>query len=218
MTRAAFRQRPLRYQLLPIVTLVFAGLWAGAAWWQARRVESVNAARLFGMAFGGAAAQELEIEAANTAPGTGEPSEAAPTGPVRSPLFPGLQLGPPRPTPEEERAVRRLQERIAYTEVVVLVWRRAMYAVASILALTGILGLLTLYVRGPHLAAATIMVAAMVATLVGMRLLQSPDGGGLPRLSIWSHVIVSVGMSAYPVALILLLARKLKAAPTKGTA
>lgn len=192
--------------MLPIVTILVAGVWAGLCWRESRQILSVNAARVFGMAFGGPA-----IPADDESPfdeHLDDIPEPQPSGPIRSPLFPGLQLAPP--SPEASRAMRRHQEQIAFTEVVVLVWKRSMYGVAGLLGLVGLIGVLTRQVRGPHLFASVVMPAAMVATLVGMRLLQSPEGGGLPPLSIWSHVIVGVGMSAYPVVLIVLLWRRVK--------
>jgi hypothetical protein len=204
------RNRLMRYQLVPVLSVFVAGLWAGACWWQARRVERVNAARVFAMAYGGSALQELDDRAGSDDPDDTFEDEPMPSGPIRSPLIPGLQFAPAALSPDETRAIRQLQQQIGYTEVVVLVWKRAMFGVAGLLGLVGLIGILTSWVRGPHLFAAVIMLAGMAATLVGMRLLQSPDGGGLPPLSVWSHVIVAAGMSVYPAMLIVLFVRKPK--------
>jgi len=216
MAPPASRKRPLRYKLVPVLTLLIAGLWAWAGWQQARAVEKVNSARILGMVFSGSALRELDQEAGeleNESAGDHErPSRTAPEppAPTRSPLFPGLQLEPEIPSPEERRAIRKLEEQIVFTEGVIYVWKRGMFGVAALVGGLGLIGIATRYVRRPHLFASAVMLAAMVTTLIGMQLLESPEGGGLEPLSIWSHIIVGVSMSAYPVILIVLLARKPK--------
>ncbi len=197
-------------------------LWAMFTGWQASQVATVNTSRVVAMAFGGGAIlddpedegsppkspSETSLPADEESEEPDEDTDSS-GGPVRSSMFPGLNLD--TSAQREAREARlRLQRQVGTTEVIVYIWKRVMLGLAVVIGALGAIGLLTRFVRGPHLLAAGLMLAAMAGTIYGMRLLQSPDGGGLPQLSTWSYLIVALTMSAYASVLIALYARKFR--------
>ena len=97
-----------------------------------------------------------------------------------------------------------------YAEAAVWGWERALYGVAALLALAGLIGLATRWVRGPHLVAAVAILLSTVGTLIGMRVLVDPTRGAFHPLPIQSYVLVIVCQSAYGVVLLAGFGRKKK--------
>jgi hypothetical protein len=173
-----------------------AGAWALGTDKVAGHVKTINFARMVGAAMTGGM--------------TGQP--AVPR--LRSnQIFPFAPPPPPQRTPEEIEAFKKNREQIAYAEGVVYLWETFMYWMVRFLVMVGIVSLLAGWARGLHLMAAVVILLSTAATLIGLNFLIDPEKGGLPRLSIWTHIIVAAIQSAYGVVLLIAFARKATGKP-----
>ncbi len=180
-----------RRRVIPLVTLLVAAGWAWGAWRVAGHVKSANFARIIAAAMTGSLTQDLESG-----------STVSPGHSLTLPLMPP----PPPMTPAERQELRRealrQREAIAYVEVCVAIWERAMYAVAGLLAVAALVSWATGRTRPIHLVAAAVILASTVATLIALHLLVDPQRGAMPPLSTWTDVIVAVTQGGYGVVLI----------------
>ncbi len=144
-------------------------------------------------------------------------------------LLPGLRLPPvsqPATAPADGRpdgghlpvSIPELKRATAYTEAVVHLWERAMFAVAGGVGLTGLASLLTRRKRPCHLIAAALILASTGATLIGLALLVDPERGALPPLPVRLYFYVGIIQSAYGWVLLALHARPGRRPQQVGTA
>jgi hypothetical protein len=180
-----------RDRILAICTLAMAGLWAIATYAAARHVERANSTRIIG--------------ALMTAGLTPRPNPYT-TQPARG-LWAAMTLSP-EVYAEHERRQKQEARQIGVTEGIVYYWKRAMWALAGLLALLALLALVGRAARACHLAIALLMLLGTALTLTAMRLLQSPQWGGLLPLSVGSHILIAAAGSAYPMVLLLLFWQK----------
>ncbi|MBI4581734.1 MAG: hypothetical protein HY718_18705 [Planctomycetes bacterium] len=200
--------------MVPCASLIVAGLFAWGTQQIAAHVREYNGARAAGGLF---IAGMLANRGAGGDPGTspghiglpalplpgmvGASSPAADDGDISSKPRPGAGDGdasdsrPPAAVPE--LPLERLTRATAHAETIVFVWERVMYGVAAVLGLAGVVGLATSWVRVSHLIAAIVVLLSAVGTIVGMRLLVSPDGGAFHELSVKSYVVAGVVQSLY---------------------
>lgn len=193
-------RKPVAHRVTPVLTLLVAVAWVVAASHLADHVGTVNFARGLGAAMTGALIDRDETEDADP-----------PLDPLLS-LFPPVSA--PAPTaPKQPERVEELRRQILYVEGILFVWRAVMYLVAGVLLVVGLTGCFTRRVRGPHLAAAVLVLLSVPATVVAMELLAAEDKGGLGRLSLWTYLLVAVAQSLYAFVLLLILTRRRPTAP-----
>lgn len=178
-----------RERVFVLVTLVVAVAWLWGAWRVAEHVKRINFARLVGSAMVGGMA--------------GHPDS-------QSLLPPLLPLPRPAAPDELEQAGRRhaLQEQTRWVETVIYVWRSVMNAVAAVLAILAVVSHVTGRARAVFLAAAAIILASCVVSVVGMLFLVAPERGGLPPLRGLAYVVVVAVQSAYGLVLLAAFARR----------
>ena len=182
-----------RNRVFAILTLIFAAAWAGATWKVAGHIKTINLARLVGAAMTGSIADKPSVPRLRS-----------------NQLFPYIPVPSSQITEQEIESAKRIREQIAYVEGVVYVWETSMYLMVRFLVMTGLVSLMAGWARPLHLTAAILILLSTVGTLIGLDFLIDPDRGGLPRLSIWTHVMVAVVQSAYGVVLLAAFACKPK--------
>ncbi len=170
--------------VIPAVTLVVAAAWAYGAHRAADHVRRANFTRMVAalVTGGGGAA------------GTAEQS------PLQSLL--GASRQPTRATtaPAADSPLRRHS---GWVEGIATYWERTMYVIAAGLGLVALGSLVTRQGRPLHLAAAGVMLAATVGTLICMWMLMTPRFGDLPALSPWTFVLMALAQSGYAVFLLI---------------
>ena len=114
-------------------------------------------------------------------------------------------------TEKENDSAKRIKEQIAYVEGIVYVWETFMYWFVRFLVMTGIVSLGAGWTRPLHLMAAGIILLSTVGTLIGLNFLVDPEKGGLPRLSIWTHIMAAAAQSIYGIVLLIAFIGKPKA-------
>ncbi len=172
------------HRVIAVVTLVVAAAWAYGAHRAADHVRRTNFTRMVAaMVTGGGAA-------------AGTPTQS----PLQSLL--GASRQPTRVTtaPAADSPLRRYS---GWVEGIATYWERTMYVIAAGLGLVALGSLVTRQGRLLHLAAAGVMLAATVGTLVCMWMLMTPRFGDLPALSPWTFVLVAVAQSIYAVFLLI---------------
>ncbi len=187
-----------RERAFVLVTLAVAGAWLWGTWQVAEHVKRMNFARLIGSAMVGSGADQPDSF---------------------SPLPPLLPL-PGWAAPDEADAIhnpQRLREQTRWVETVVYVWRCVMNGVAAALAVLAILVRLTHRPRALFLAAAAIMLASSLVTVVGMLFLVAPERGGLPPLRGLAYLVVVAVQSAYGLVLLAVFARRATVQADKPT-
>ena len=121
-------------------------------------------------------------------------------------------MNPPETADEEETTAamtaaqmrKLIRQQIPAVEVIVHIWRWAMWGVGGWLGLMSLLAAISSRARPFMLMAVGVILLSTIASLVAMRLLIDPDYGGMPPLLIWSYIIVAAGQSAW--AWVLLIA------------
>ncbi len=172
------------------MTVNVAVLWVICAWFAARHVGTMNAARAVGALM------------------TAHMGSAPPVGAGGRPSLFSAIMGTQPLTPEQREAQQQVARQTAAVEVIVLIWERGVWVIAGLLDLLALLAVLTRRVRGFHLTAAVIILLATGATLVAMRLLMHPDYGGMPPLSILSYTLVGAVQGLYGLILLAAFWRK----------
>ena len=178
--------RPRRDWILAVLPLVVAGAWAFGTYKVASHVKTINLARLIGAAMTGGLTDEQAVPRMQ-----------------HSQVFPFVPAPSPHRTPEEIEAFKRNREQIAYVEGVVYIWETAMYWMVRFLITVGIVSLLAGWSRGLHLMAAVVILLSTSVTMIGFNFLVDPEKGGLPPLSVWTHILVASIQSSYGVVLLI---------------
>jgi hypothetical protein len=171
--------------LLPVLTFLVAALWAWGAWAAVKHTGSVNTTRAL-----------LMLMTPSTMPASNPYFQARPSHNIFSVL-----AGAATVTSEQRAAQEKLQQQIGMTEGILLVWKWCMWALAGIFTLLTLTGLTMGRSRGCQIAVGVLMLAGVALTLLGMRLMQLPDWGGMPPLSPLSYVLVALVQGAYAVVL-----------------
>jgi hypothetical protein len=211
----------MRDRLIPPISLLMACLCAWGTWRVASEVRAYNSNR----AVGG-------LLAAGMMGGKHDKSASAPVVNERTglpwlsfpPMEPPVEVnaanpsGTPEIAPEPVELVRplpmsELTAASAAAEVIVHVWERIMYGVAALLATAGLIGVLSRWVRGPHLIAAAIILLSTLGTLIGMRMLVDPSRGAFHSLPLESYLLAGIGQAGYGVVLLATFARKQRPMP-----
>lgn len=214
--------------MVAIATLFFAAGWAVAAHHLARHVGSINVARLLGAMMAAGAGAGAAIDASGNAgampeseyhpaaPSAGHALATRPATPQSQPSpFAGRPrsffslLGAARPTEAQQEEIRRLQRQTTAVEVILNVWRIAMFVAAGAMMFLAVLAATTRHARRWLLGISGIIFLSTLATLAAMHLLERPDLGGLPPLSVLSYAIVALVQGAYGFVLIALRSRQL---------
>ena len=192
--------RPRRDWIFAVLTLVIALGWAFGTDIVAGHVKTMNSARFLGAVMTGSITDQPTVPRLRS-----------------NQLIPFAPAPPPGRTPEDIEAFKKNQEQIAYTEGVVYVWETFMYWMVRFLVMVGVVSLLAGWARGLHLTAAVVILLSTAATLIGFNFLIDPEKGGMPRLSIWTHIIVAAVQSAYGLVLVIAFARKATGKPASVT-
>ncbi len=201
----------MRDRLLPPLSAAVACLLALGTWQVAGRVREYNSNRAVGgLIVAGMMAGRASSSPANT--GLTEPGSARVNPRTGLPLLTFPQL--PSSLPDEQGGampalpVAQLTRATSYAEVVVYAWERIAYVGVAVLGLAGLMGMVTRWVRGPHVLAATLLLLGTIATLVGMRLLVSPNGGAFHPLPPQSYLIAGLGQSTYGLIVLAAFSKK----------
>jgi len=204
------RKRRLRDRLFACLSLLVAAVWVGGTWWTATHVREYSSSR----AVGGLIVAGMVGRAAPHPAGERQGSEVMGLPWLRFPAIPqsapadsesaGTETSSELSHPDLPMLpLDQLTSATAYAEVVVYVWERVMYTVAGVLVLAAVAGLFTLWGRGSHLAAAAAILLSTAGTLVGMRLLVSPEGAAFHPLPLESYLLAGVGQSLYGLVLLI---------------
>lgn len=211
LSRGGRHPKRVRDRVIPVMSLVVAGLFSVATWQVAGRVREYNSQRAVGgLIVAGLMAHPAANGTSTVNERTGLPWLSFPPGAASGPADAEIANEPAGEATSDVRplSMPELTRATGQAEAVVWAWERALYCTAGIVALAGLIGLLTRWVRGPHLVAAVAIILSTVGTVVAMRVLVDPARAAFHPLPLESYMLAAVCQAAYGLVLSVAMIRK----------